>query len=142
MRVEEVDHVGEDPSQGPAGLLENALGDGVLERREADEVRVGAWMGVRDLFADRVDGDDRLDAPAVPASTQLGAAVEPSVADLAGEAGGAVVRLPANDRTGADAVRDLDVEELREPASCTPFELTERAEEGVLLGVDGQPDPA
>jgi len=78
LRIEQVDHVGEHAPEGATRLVEDAIRDLVLKGVEADVIGVPARMGVGDLLAEGVNGDDRFEAAEVAAA----AATRPSGSGL------------------------------------------------------------
>ena len=86
--------------------------------------------------------DDGLEAAAVAAAAHLAVLADLHVADLAGDAAGAAVQPPAEHDAGAEAAGHLDVEHVAGAAGHAVVELGQGAEVGVVVGVDGQAEPA
>src|SRR6202041_2442512 len=70
-------------------------------------------------------------AAAAPAQDAVALVVY--VGELAGEAAGAAVQVPLEHESGAEAVGDLDVDEVLQAGGGAESALAERAEVGIVL---------
>jgi hypothetical protein len=105
--------------------------------RKVNLSRIQIGVGEQDLPLHRRHRNNRLQAAVVAAATRVRAPRDHGVADLAGEAGRAAIRLSADHEAGTDAVGCLDMEEVGQPAAGAQTELADRTKAGVIVG-DGR----